>query len=113
MKTLIAVMAAALLSSYAATVGGTWSMSIDSPHGNMKTSLTLKQDGTKVTGTFRSQMPDMTVEGTFENGTLKVETSYTAEHKLVFSAKLKDDGTLAGYVSSDMGDMNWTAERVQ
>jgi hypothetical protein len=31
----------------------------------------------------------------------------------VFSAKLKDDGTLAGYVSSDMGDMNWTAERVQ
>jgi hypothetical protein len=88
-------------------------MSIDSPHGNMKTSLTLKQDGTKVTGTFRSQMPDMTVEGTFENGTLKVETSDTAEHKLVFSAKLKDDGTLAGYVSSDMGDMNWTAERVQ
>ena len=42
-----------------------------------------------------------------------VETSDTAEHKLVFSAKLKDDGTLAGYVSSDMGDMNWTAERVQ
>jgi hypothetical protein len=113
MKTLIALMAAALVSTTAATVGGTWSMSIDSPHGNMKTSLTLKQDGTKVTGTFRSQMPDMTVEGTFENGTLKVETSDSAEHKLIFSAKLKDDDTLAGYISSEMGDMKWTAERVQ
>ena len=113
MKALMAMVAAAILTSSVATVSGTWSMSVDSPHGNMKTSLTLKQDGTKVTGTFRSQMPDMTVEGTFENGTLKIETSDTAEHKLVFTAKLKDDGTLSGYLSSEMGDMNWTAERVQ
>ena len=113
MKVLIAMMAAALVSTSPATVAGAWSMSIDSPQGNMKCSLTLKQDGTAVTGTFRSQMPDMTVEGTFENGALKIETSDTAEHKLVFSAKLKDDGTLAGYISSEMGDMKWTAERAQ
>ena len=113
MKAVMMMVAAAILTSSVATVAGTWSMSIDSPHGNMKTSLTLKQDGAKVTGTFRSQMPDMAVEGTFENGTLKIETSDTAEHKLVFTAKLKDDGTLSGYLSSEMGDMNWTAERVQ
>ena len=113
MKMLMAVMVAALVTSSAATVSGTWSMSVDSPHGNMKMSLTLKQDGTKVTGTFRGPMPDMDVTGTFENGTLKVETSDTAEHKILFSAKLKDDGTLTGYLSSDMGDMKWTAERAQ
>ena len=113
MKMLMAALAVALAVPAAPTVGGTWSMSIDSPHGNMKTSLTLKQDGTKVTGTFRSQMPDMTVEGTFENGMLKIETSDSAEHKIVFSARLKDDGRLSGYLSSDMGDMNWTAERAQ
>lgn len=113
MKLLIAMIAAALVSAAPATVAGTWAMSVDSPHGNMKCSLTLKQEGTKVTGSFRSQMPDMTVEGTFENGTLKIETSDTAEHKLVFSGKLKEDGTLAGYISSEMGDMNWTAERAQ
>jgi hypothetical protein len=113
MKILLAMIAAALVTLSGATVAGTWSMSVDSPHGNMKTSLTLKQEGTKVTGMFRSQMPDMAVEGTFENGTLKIATSDTAEYKLVFSAKLKDDGTLSGYLSSEMGDMNWTAERVQ
>jgi hypothetical protein len=113
MKMFIATIAAAMLNTSAATVAGTWSMSVDSPHGTMKTSLILKQDGTTVTGTFRSHMPDMAVEGTFEDGTLKIETSDTAEHKLVFSAKLKDDGTLSGYLSSEMGDMNWTAERAQ
>ena len=113
MKMLMAFVVAALVTSGAATVSGTWSMSVDSPHGKMKTSLTLKQDGTRVTGTFRSQMPDMDVAGTFENGSLKIETSDTAEHKLIFSARLKDDGTLAGYISGEMGDMNWTAARVQ
>jgi hypothetical protein len=111
MQMLIAMVAAALALAGAPTVAGTWSMSIDSPHGNMKTSLTLKQDGTKITGMFRSQMPDMTVEGTFENGALKIETS-GGDTKLIFSATLKDDGTLSGYLSSEMGDMKWTAERV-
>ena len=113
MKMLMTMVATAFLASAPATVGGAWSMSIDSPHGNMKTSLTLKQDGTKVTGTFRSQMGDMPVEGTFENGTLKIETADGGDHKLIFAAKLKDDGTLTGYLSSEMGDMNWTAERAQ
>jgi hypothetical protein len=113
MKTLIAAIAVALAALGAPTVSGTWSMSIDSPHGNMKASLALKQDGTKVTGTFRGPMPDAAVEGTFENGKLKIETSGAAEHMLVFEAKLREDGTLAGYLSSDMGDMNWTARRVE
>src|SRR5215471_11134508 len=115
MKTMmaIAIGAAAFLLASSPTVTGTWSMSVDSPHGNMKTSLTLKQDGTKVTGTFRGPMPDLPVEGTFEDDTLKVETTGDAHSKITFSAKLKDDGTLSGYLSSEMGDMKWTAERVQ
>jgi len=111
MKLLMAMIVAALVNASAPTVAGTWSMSIDSPHGNMKTSLTLKQDGTNVTGTFSGPMGDQPVEGTFENGTLKIETSGSGDHKLTFTAKLKDDSTLSGYLSSEMGDMNWTAAR--
>lgn len=115
MKMLIAMVAAALVTSSPATVSGTWSMSVDSPHGNMTTSLTLKQDGTKVTGMFTSagHLPDMNVEGTFKDGALKLEAVGEAEHKITFSAKLQDDGTLSGYLSMDAGDMNWTAKRVE
>jgi hypothetical protein len=113
MKQLIAIIALALVTAAAPTVAGTWSMSVDSPHGNVKASLTLSQDGTKVTGTFTSQMPDMPVAGTFEDGRLKLETTGDADSKFLFDAKLNDDGTLSGYISSEMGDMKWTAKRAQ
>jgi hypothetical protein len=113
MKTILAAMASAFVLVGAPTVAGTWSMSVDSPHGNVKTSLTLNQDGTKVTGTFISQMPDMPVSGTFDNGRLKLETTGDASSKFLFDARLNEDGTLAGYISSEMGDMKWTAKRVQ
>jgi hypothetical protein len=115
MKTLIAVMTAALVSTSAATVAGTWSMSVDSPHGAMTTSLDLRQDGTAVSGTFNSagHMPDMKVEGTFKDGALRLETVDGSEHKIVFSAKLQENGTLSGYLSMEAADMNWTAKRVE
>ena len=105
------VAAATLLA--AATVTGAWTMKVEgSPHGDMTAGLTLKQDGTKVTGTFSTgHSPDLTVSGAFIDGELKLETPQEEEHKIVFTAKLKDDGTLAGFLSSPMGDMKWTATR--
>jgi hypothetical protein len=115
--TLATVMVAALATIAAAppTVTGTWTMNVEGgPHGNATMGLTLKQDGTTVTGTFASgHAADMEVAGEFVNGELKVETTAGGDDaKIMFSAKLKEDGTLAGYVSSQMGDMKWTASRV-
>jgi hypothetical protein len=114
MKTLIAIVGLALAAAAAPSVAGTWSMSVDSPHGAMTTALDLKQDGTKVTGTFTSNghLPDMTVEGTFADGVLKLETGDAAEHKITFQAKLLENGTLSGVLSMEAGDMNWTAKRL-
>ena len=109
----LALFAAAVLATAAPSVTGTWTMTVEgSPHGNMTTGLTLKQDGTKVTGTFSTgHSPDLTVSGALIDGELKLETPQEEEHKIVFTAKLKDDGTLAGFLSSPMGDMKWTATR--
>lgn len=97
----------------APSVAGTWTLTVTgSPHGDAAMGLTLKQDGAKVTGTFNSPHGDMTVAGEFVNGELKIATTDGGEdEKIIFSAKLKDDGSLAGYVSSQMGDMKWTATR--
>jgi hypothetical protein len=96
-------------------VAGTWSVTVaDSPHGPAAMSLALKQDGTRVTGTFVSgHMPDMTLEGELVDGVLKLESTDDGDHKIIFNGKLKDDGTLAGSVSGPMGEMKWTAERVK
>ena len=113
---ILAVTAALVLTAAVATAGpgvsGTWNLAVDSPHGSAAMGLILKQDGTKVTGTFASgHSPDMAVEGEFSDGTLKLETTQGEDGKITFTGKLKDDGTLAGYLSSPMGDMKWTAAR--
>ena len=115
MKTLIAIVGLALAAAVAPSIAGTWSMSVDSPHGAMTTSLELKQDDTRVTGTFTSNghLPDMKVEGTFKDGVLKLETADDAEHKITFQAKLLENGTLSGVLSMEVGDMNWTAKRLE
>jgi hypothetical protein len=115
-QTLLAILLAAGLVTAAAaapSVAGTWTLNVTgSPHGDVAMGLTLKQDGTKVTGVFNSPHGDMDVAGEFVNGELKIATTSGAEdEKILFNAKLKDDGTLAGYVSSQMGDMKWTAMR--
>jgi len=95
-------------------VSGTWTMNVTGgPHGNATMGLVLKQEGTKVTGAFSSgHSPDMDVAGEFKDGELKIETtSQETDSKIIFSAKLKADGTLAGYISSPVGDMTWTASR--
>jgi len=95
-----------------ATVTGTWTMNVEGgPHGNATMGLVLKQEGTKVTGTFSSgHSAEMEVAGQFKDGQLDVETK-GGESRIIFSAKLKADGTLSGSISSEMGDMKWTASR--
>jgi hypothetical protein len=115
MKTLFAAVAVlAMAVSTAAPGVAMWSVAVDSPHGTAAMSLTLKQDGKKVTGTFVSgHAPDMALEGEFADGALKLESAGGGDEKVIFNAKLKEDGTLAGYVSGPMGDMKWTAELVK
>jgi opacity protein-like surface antigen len=112
----LALCAIAAAAPAAATVTGNWTMAVEGgPHGNATMGLSLKQEGDKVSGTFASgHSADMAVAGEFVKGELKLATTAGgADDKILFSAKLKEDGTLAGYISSPMGDMKWTASRVE
>jgi hypothetical protein len=98
----------------AGDVSGTWTITVKgSPHGDMSGTLTLQQDGTKVTGTMAAHGGEHTVSGEFENGTLKLTIERTSEEETTLTGKFKEDGSLAGYVSGPMGDMQWTATRAK
>ena len=95
---------------------GTWTMTIDSHQGTMPATLTIKLDGRKVTGTFSSLHGDLPIDGELTNGTLTFGADVKdPDHQghLTFKASLKDDGTLAGTVTSPMGDMSWSAQRAK
>jgi hypothetical protein len=113
-KLLIAV-ALSLAVTAAGNVAGKWTMTVDtgSAHGITTMGLTLKQDGKTLSGTFHSPHGDLAVTGEFTEDTLRLSTSANAEMSVTFSAKLRDDGTLAGYLSTSRGDMKFTAEKAR
>ena len=116
--TMFAAVCAVMLTAAAGApaLTGSWKMRVEGgPHGDATMGLELKQDGSRVTGTFISgHTADMEVAGEFVGGELKLQTTAgTDDSRILFTAKLRDDGTLAGYLSSQMGDMKWTASRVE
>ncbi len=102
----------------APNIAGRWTLttSPDGPHGAATMGLVLKQDGRKVTATLTPPHGgEIPLEGEFVDGTLKLSTRSQggeAPHATL-TGKLKDNGTLAGYLSGERGDMTWTAERVK
>lgn len=58
-KLLFSLIAVALVSVCLAAdlnIAGTWDMTMDSPHGKLTGPLKLEQDGTKLNGTYETEM---------------------------------------------------------
>ena len=112
--TVIGAVGAQTPAKTAATVGGTWNVAVKGPaaHGDLEATMQLKQEGKAVSGTFSAHGTEHTLKGEFTDATLTLETTDTpANNGLTFTGKLKDDGSMAGYLSGPMGDMQWTASR--
>jgi hypothetical protein len=86
----------ASVSAFAADASGNWAVTIDAPQGAVEATLTLKQDGDKVTGTFTNARGETPLTGTMKGDDLSV--SITAPMgTLVITAKVaegKMDGSL-------------------
>ena len=99
----------------APVVAGVWSMTVKGTgaHGDMAASLTLKQDGNKVTGVLNAHGQDRAVTGDFVNATLTLRTQEgDAAQQLALKATLEEE-LLSGYISGEMGDLRWTATRAK
>ena len=95
----------------APTVAGKWTLSANTPHGDTPMALELRQDGKKITGTLATPHGEVRLEGEHADGKLTLATTASESPQMTLKGALKDDGTMAGYLSSERGDMKWTAER--
>ena len=97
-------------------VEGKWDMTVASDQGPLAVLATFKLDGTKLSGSLNSQMGDTVLVGE----ALADKVTFTIQFdggggsmELVFTGAMKADGSLAGTLSSQMGDMSWTATRAK
>ena len=119
----------------ASAIAGTWNLSLMADHV-VPIALVLEQDGKKVTGTMMLMGTDVPVEGEFIDGTLTLSANATVlagpghaaepahaadaaggpgpsplPTRLALSARMQDDGTLAGEFATPRGAMKLTGER--
>jgi hypothetical protein len=108
----VVLMTAGLLA--AQDLSGKWTMKVSGgPHGDAAMSLVLKQQGEKVTAGFDpGHDGEIPMSGTFVKGALTLESPANDDGaRFTMKATLKADGSLSGFMSSQMGDTTWTATR--
>lgn len=106
---------------------GTWNMSLQGDHV-IPVGLVLQQEGTKVTGTMMIMQTDVALEGTLVDGTLSMTSNAAfvmGQHggsgtnpdataaKMTMTGTVKEDGTLAGELTTSRGALPFTAERLR
>ena len=98
----------------AADLTGQWTLTTaaEGPHGAVSMALTLKQDGTRVTGTLSPPHGGpIALTGEFVKNELALADP--SGDGLTMKARMGADGSLSGYLSSERGDMTWTATRAK
>ena len=95
--------------SAASAVAGQWEMSIQTPHGPMKAAMTVKQDGTKITGTCDvDHMGSMALDGTVDGKRVSFSIEIQGGQKITFSGVLNGN-KMGGTTDPEGGE--WTAAR--
>jgi len=94
---------------------GTWEITTQTPRGEMKSELEIKQDGAKLTVTMKTQRGEITGEGKIEGN--KVEWTITrqtprGEFTTTYKGEIKDKDHMAGEAEmGQFGTIQWTAVR--
>ena len=102
----------------ALNIAGKWAMSLEMQQGTGTPTLTLVQDGEKITGTYAGRYGEYALKGTLKGRALVFGFSMTAEGTSVemgFEGEVAADGqSMKG--TADMGpagEANWTAKRAK
>lgn len=93
----VAIVAAALSfvapAIAAESVAGTWNLEVKTSQGTGTPTLTLKQEGEAVSGTYKGRLGEAPVTGTFKGNTLKLTFKISS---MMGDLDVEYDGTVKG-----------------
>ncbi|OGD26013.1 MAG: hypothetical protein A2Y56_11005 [Candidatus Aminicenantes bacterium RBG_13_63_10] len=114
MTALLSLLALAGLLAYAQTanVAGSWDITVTSPRGERTNTMTIVQDGEKITVTMTSQRGESTGEGTVKGNVIEwsvTRSTPRGEFTVVYKGTV-EGGTMSGQAQmGDFGSMDWKA----
>ena len=95
-------------------VTGVWDLTVETQTGTAHPSITLKQDGEKITGTYRGRMGDAKLQGTLKGEEIHFTVTLKFQEA---SIAVTYDGTVSGDAMrgtarfADSGTGKWSAKR--
>jgi hypothetical protein len=96
-------------------ISGVWSFTVETPAGTGTPTFTLKQDGEKITGTYKGQLGEAPVNGSIKGSdvTLMLKVSPQGEEITVtYTGKLTSKDTMSGKATfGSLGEGNWSAKK--
>lgn len=96
-------------------LSGVWNVTVETPMGTGTPTFTLKQDGERVTGTYKGQLGESPVSGTVKGSdvTLMYKVSPQGEEITVtYTGKITGKDTMSGKaVYGSLGEGTWTAKK--
>jgi hypothetical protein len=105
---LLAVAGMALAADAPANVAGNWSVEVSGGAGKTTQTITLKQDGATLTGTFKGPRQSGTIDGSVDGKNIKFHV--TARIPLDYTGTVDGD-TMKGTMSGRGQQGDWTATR--
>ena len=115
--TILTWLAVALMipASAAADISGTWDFAVDTSSGSGNPTFTFRQDGEKLTGTYKGVLGEAPLTGTVKGDEIRftIEADYAGQKlKLEYSGKILSPASMKGTARyGDLGEATWTAAK--
>jgi hypothetical protein len=93
-----------------ANVAGTWNFKVTGDSGNADQTIVIKQDGTKITGTFKGPRQSGTIDGAVDGNNIKFHV--TARAGIDYTGTVDGD-TMKGTLAARGKTGDWTATRAK
>jgi hypothetical protein len=94
----------------AANVSGTWNFKVSGDAGSADQTMVMKQDGNRITGTFKGPRQSGSIDGTVDGNNIKFHV--TARAELDYTGTV-DGESMKGTLSARGKSGDWTATRAK
>lgn len=98
-----------------ANISGEWSFAVETSQGSGSPSFTFKQDGEKLTGTYKGQFGEAPLTGSVKGAEIKFVIKVNAQGQdltITYTGKIESKDSMKGTaVLGELGEATWTAKR--
>ncbi len=109
------VMAAFSLASAMADVTGTWKLTLTTQQGTNNPTVTFKQEGEELTGTYKGRLGEAPLKGSVKGNVIKWSLKVNAqgnELQIDYDGTVEADGTIKGKAKfGDFGEGTFTGKK--